>query len=85
MFYKVVPLSAGFMLSSIIGAIVSIFYISNINEYIKVISESTANTWGFAFFLFFTLMFIASMVSMTLAPIDAEFDIKKEKNRIKKK
>jgi ABC-type polysaccharide/polyol phosphate export permease len=70
MFYKVVPLSSGFMLTSIVGAIISAMYV-----YPKSAS------FGFAFFLFFVLMFIAALVSMTLAPIEAEFDVKKEKNR----
>jgi formate hydrogenlyase subunit 3/multisubunit Na+/H+ antiporter MnhD subunit len=70
MFYRVVPLSSGFMLTSIVGAMVSAIYV-----YPK------SSSFGFAFFLFFVLMFIAALVSMTLAPIDAEFDVKKEKNR----
>ena len=67
-FYKVAPLSAGFMLTSILGAIISAFYIYKQSE-----------TFGFAFFLFFTLMFVASLISMTYAPVDAPFDVKKEK------
>ena len=77
MFYKVVPLSAGFMLTSIVGAIISSMYVYTNTELL----ESYAPKFGFAFFLFFTIMFIASLVSMTLAPIEAEFDIRKEKNR----
>ena len=75
MFYKVVPLSAGFMLTSIIGAMISAMYV-----------YPRSRSFGFTFFLFFTIMFIAALVSMTLAPIDAEFDVKREKNRkIRKK
>lgn len=70
MFYRIVPLSSGFMLTSILGAIISAMYVY----------PRTAS-FGFTFFLFFTIMFIASLISMTLAPIEAEFDIKKERNR----
>jgi hypothetical protein len=74
MIYKVVPLSSGFMLTSIVGAIISAVYVYDKNP-----------KFGFAFFLFFMLMFIASIISMTFAPIEAEFDIKKEKGRKKVK
>ncbi len=70
MFYRIVPLSAGFMLTSILGAIISAVYI-----------YPESPSFGFTFFLFFTLMFIASMISLSLAPLDAEFDVKKEPKR----
>ncbi|MBD3164815.1 hypothetical protein GF323_06470 [Candidatus Woesearchaeota archaeon] len=71
-FYKVVPLSAGFMLTSILGAIISAIYV-----------YPRSASFGFTFFLFFILMLIAAIISMTLAPVDAEFDIKKERGREK--
>ncbi len=74
MFYRVVPLSAGFMLASILGIIISAIYVYPISS-----------NFGFSFFLLFVLMFIASLISMTLAPIDAHFDVKKERNRRTKK
>lgn len=70
MIYKIVPLSSGFMLTSIIGAIISAVYVYDVSK-----------TLGFTFFLFFTIMFIASLISMTYAPLEAEFDVKREKNR----
>jgi formate hydrogenlyase subunit 3/multisubunit Na+/H+ antiporter MnhD subunit len=70
-FYRVVPLSAGFMLTSIVGALISAIYVTRYSA-----------SFGFAFFLFFVLMFVASIISMTLAPIEAEFDVKKEKRKI---
>ncbi len=69
--YRVVPLSAGFMLTSILGGIISAFYI-----------YPRSRAFGFSFFVIFTLMFVASMISMTYAPIEAEFDVRREKNRI---
>jgi hypothetical protein len=50
-------LSAGFMLTSIIGFFISIFFVMKISD-----------TWGFTFCLFFVLMFISSVISMTKAP-----------------
>jgi len=85
MFYRVVPLSAGFMLTSIVGFLVTIFYVY---PYIgdKFPGSTWMNSLAFSIMLFFVIMFIAAMVSMTLAPLDAEFDVRTEKNRqIKKK
>lgn len=50
---KVVPLSSGFMLTSIIGFLVSVFFVMKISE-----------TWGFLFTFFFVIMFIASIINM---------------------
>ncbi len=65
MLKNVVPLSAGFMLTSILGGIISALYIYPLSA-----------PFGFTFFLFFVLMFVASMISMTYAPLDSEFDVK---------
>ncbi|HIH31622.1 TPA: hypothetical protein HA235_02845 [Candidatus Woesearchaeota archaeon] len=54
---KYAHLSAGFMLTSIIGFFISIYYVWKISE-----------TWSFTFMLFFAIMFVASMISMTKAP-----------------
>ena len=50
-------LSAGFMLTSIIGFFISLLFVSKLSM-----------TWGFTFMLFFVIMFIASIISMTKAP-----------------
>jgi hypothetical protein len=52
------PLSSGFMLTSIMGALLSVFV---------VMPMSLA--WGFTFTLVFVVMFIASLVSMTQGPV----------------
>ncbi|HLC50446.1 MAG TPA: hypothetical protein VJI97_03380 [Candidatus Nanoarchaeia archaeon] len=57
--FNVAPLSSAFMLTSIVGALVSAFYIF-----------PGSRKWGFTFILFFTLMFVASLISMTYAPSD---------------
>lgn len=54
---NIAPLSAGFILTSMVGFIISIIFV-----------YSRSRTWGFTFTLFFTLMFIASMISLTYAP-----------------
>ena len=57
--FNVAPLSGAFMLTSIVGFLISAFYIL----------QSSA-TWGFTFVLFFTLMFVASIISMTYSSSD---------------
>jgi hypothetical protein len=61
---KWAPLSAGFMLTSILGFLVSIWFISDLSL-----------TWGFTLSLFFIIMFFASFISMTKAePIPEHMD-----------
>lgn len=57
--FNIAPLSSGYMLTSIVGFLVSAFYVL-----------PNSKTWGFTFVLFFTLMFVASLISMTYAPTD---------------
>ncbi|MFH2028093.1 MAG: hypothetical protein ABIJ08_03070 [Nanoarchaeota archaeon] len=57
---RTAPLKGSFMLTSIIGFIISWQYVLPRDK-----------TWGFTFILFFTMMFIASVISMTTAPIDS--------------
>jgi hypothetical protein len=65
---RVVPLSSGFMLTSIVGAVVSGIYV-----YPK------SSSWGFTLLLFFILMLIASFISMTYAPLESENSLKVKK------
>lgn len=53
---KYAHLSAGFMLTSIIGFLVSVFLIGKYSD-----------TWAFTFGLFFMIMLVASIISMTNA------------------
>ena len=55
---KYAPLSGGFMITSIVGFFVSSIYISDFSL-----------NWGFALSIVFIIMFIASIISMTKAPI----------------
>lgn len=50
------PLSAGFMLTSILGFMISIWFVMDLSK-----------TWGFTFTFFFIIMFLASLISMTKA------------------
>ncbi len=58
---KIAPLSSSFMLFSMLGFMITIIYTAygRINE-----------TWGFTFGFVFSIMFVASMISMTKAPLD---------------
>mgnify|MGYP001571074017 FL=1 len=56
---NIAPLSGGYMITSIVGFLISAFYIL-----------PNSSKWGFTFVLFFTIMFVASLISMTYAPSD---------------
>jgi low temperature requirement protein LtrA len=56
---NVTPLSSSFMLTSMIGFLLSAFWI-----------YEASKTWGITFMLFFGAMFVASVISMTYSPID---------------
>ena len=84
MFNKVVPLSAGFMLTSILGILVSVFFfipsqIEQLSTGDYVCKSMLLCSLGVAFTMFFVIMFISSVISMTYAPLDAEFDIRNER------
>lgn len=70
---NVAPLSGGYMITSIVGFLISVYIIPQ-----SRIPNATA--WSFAFVLFFTLMFVASMISMTYAPED--WPLKMERKKI---
>ncbi len=72
MLSRVVPLKASFMATAIVGFIISALYIYK---------QLNNKTWGFTFMLFFTAMFIASVISMTYAPVLPELDKKPKKKK----
>jgi hypothetical protein len=49
-----VPFSSGFMLTSILGFFISVFFVMKISL-----------TWGFTFALVFVIFFVSSVVSMS--------------------
>jgi hypothetical protein len=69
MLSKIVPLHSSFMLTAIVGFLVSALFIYQ---------QLGSKTWGFTFMLFFAAMFIASVISMTYAPVLPEMDKKKK-------
>ena len=54
--FNIAPLSGGYMLTSMIGFLISAFYVL-----------PNSSTWGFTFLIFFALMFTSSIISMTYA------------------
>ena len=62
--FKAAPLSNVYMLTSMLGFIISAWFIIPLSK-----------PWGFALSLIFLLMFIASVISMTHAPVEAELQI----------
>jgi hypothetical protein len=57
-----VPLTSGFMLTSIIGFMVSTLFVMKLSV-----------SWGFTFSLFFVVMFIASVISMSNMDADERY------------
>ena len=60
MLNNVAPLKSGFMITSIVGLIISAIYVFPRNQ-----------PWGFTFTIFFAMMFAASVISMTYGPEEA--------------
>jgi multisubunit Na+/H+ antiporter MnhE subunit len=57
---RIAPLSRGFMITAILGFLISAIYIF-----------PRSNPWGLAFSILFAVMFVAAMVSTTKAPVEA--------------
>ena len=66
---NVAPLTGGYMITSIVGFIISSMYVYDIS-----------NRWGFTFAIFFTLMFVASLISMTYGPDEAMLQVGQKKH-----
>ena len=63
---NVAPLKGGYMITSIVGFIISAVYVF-----------PRSYTWGLTFIIFFTMMFVASMISMTYGPDEAMLPVGK--------
>lgn len=61
---KFEPLPGSFMLISILGFLISAFYVFGLSA-----------TWGFTFALVFTLMFVASMISLFKADAEDQLEM----------
>jgi len=75
---KNLPFSSGFMLTSIIGFFVSVFFVMKISP-----------TWGFTFALVFVIMFVASIITMSQIEAEDKYSLKElavhEKGHYKRK
>ncbi|MFO8016603.1 MAG: hypothetical protein R6U32_05855 [Candidatus Woesearchaeota archaeon] len=72
--YKAAPLPSSFFLTSILGALIVLVYWDRIGI-----------DWGVSFLLVFALMFIASIISMRKAPVEAQLAMDEVTGRKKKK
>ena len=61
--FKVAPLSGSFMITAIVGLLISIIFVYQVSP-----------TWGVALSIFFVIMLVAALISMTKAPVpESEF------------
>ena len=65
---KIAPLSGSFMITAIVGFLISAIYIF-----------PRSNPWGLALSILFAVMFAAAMISTTYAPLEAEWEADKRK------
>jgi len=75
--FNIAPLSGGYMVTSIVGFLISAFLVESTLE--KYVSAESAKAWAFTFVLFFTMMFIASLISMTYSPTEWPLRLDKRK------
>lgn len=66
--FKVAPLGSTFMLTSIVGFIISAYYWQELTP-----------SWAFTFIIVFSVMFISSLISLERAPVDALLAIERKK------
>ncbi len=55
---NIAPLNSAFLVTSIIGFLISVFYLPQYSQ-----------TWAFTFGFIFITMFVASMISMVRGPV----------------
>ena len=72
--FQAAPLSSSFMLASIIGFLISALYVWKISK-----------SFGFTFLIIFGVMFVASIISMSHAPIEAEIALDQHAQKSGKK
>ncbi len=65
---KIIPFSSGFMLTSILGFMVSVLFVMDYSP-----------TWGFTFALVFVIMFVASIVTMSRIEADDKYSLEELK------
>lgn len=62
--YKAAPLPSSFFLTSILGMLITAFYWNKLGD-----------DWATTFLVVFIMMFIASMISLRMAPADAQLEM----------
>ena len=72
--FKAQPLTNGFVITSIVGFLISALYVYKVDP-----------SFGFAFALVFALMFIASLISMSRADIGHHLQVDHKRHKKKKK
>ena len=65
------PISKGFLLTSIVGFIISLYYIYPLNK-----------PWGFTFCLMFVILFISSQISLARGAVDYQYALEKRARRL---
>ena len=65
---NVAPLKGGYMITSMVGFMISAIYVF-----------PRSQSWGFTFTIFFMLMLVASLISMTYGPDEAMLHIGQKK------
>ena len=79
----IAPLSGLFMITSILGFLISAIFIYDLRDQAGIIYP-WAPSLGFSFCLVFVLMFVASLISMTYADSEEELQID-ERRKIKRR
>ena len=67
---NVAPLKGGYMITSMVGFIISAIFIYNLRDDTGTVYP-WAPAWGLTFMIFFVIMFVAAMISMTYGPEEA--------------
>jgi hypothetical protein len=71
---KIAPLNSSFMVSSILGILISLIWV-----------YPAAPSWGVAFTLVFGIMFVSSLISMTYGPAETELRMDASRADVKKR
>jgi multisubunit Na+/H+ antiporter MnhB subunit len=70
---NIVPLSGGFMITSLLGLMITLFYL------LPRFGDVWGLSWIVVLTIFFLMMLIASIISMTYSPIEDHLKMPKRK------
>ncbi|MBS3102457.1 hypothetical protein J4458_03345 [Candidatus Woesearchaeota archaeon] len=77
---NIAHLSGGFMITSIVGFLISVFYVFPKSGDCTIFGI-TCKSLGFTLVLFFTVMFVAAMIAMTYGPDESMKHVGHRKRR----